>query len=329
MGNFDHYNFKIPLTEYFDILQYCYNNDENKIDILTRTYDNKSIKIIRFNKNGDDEYYIDNLRKYFDFSIWQAHGGLSGDKNTVRKLINKYDSVSVILEYGGGFDKQSMLQHYYHPDAKAVILNHEKWKEFFPEEYQKRIYITPKQQSVDSKFFIPMDIEKKYDVLFVGRNENKGAETLYEIFKNESGIKILFKGNGYPDKWNSDNIIIQSAEYNHKILREIYNSAKIFVIGKPTIMENPYALHMRIITEALSCGLPIVAFKENFIESNLLYNNYNAFLIDTEIEFIEKIKLLLNDKELYKEMSYNARQVAIDCDISKFIKFYKELWNGL
>jgi hypothetical protein len=50
LGNFDHYNFKIPLTEYFDILQYCYNNDENKIDILTRTYDNKSIKIIRFNK---------------------------------------------------------------------------------------------------------------------------------------------------------------------------------------------------------------------------------------------------------------------------------------
>jgi glycosyltransferase involved in cell wall biosynthesis len=324
----DHYNNKMSLLNDFDIKAFCYNSDKNSFDILKRTKDDMAVQILRFNEKADDLLAIERLFSFWKPDVLNIHGGNSGQKGTGKLLADKYkNDMAIGFEYGGGYDQQTMMQHYYNENVDYIIMNHELWRGFFPKEYQKRIYVTPKQQSVDSKFFIPIDIDKTYDVLFVGRNENKGAELLYELFKNEKNIKLLFKGNNYPDNWKSDNIFTESSEYSHKIIRDIYNSAKIFVIGKPHIMENPYALHMRIITEALSCGLPVVAFKDNFIESNLLYDNHNAFLVDTETEFVEKVKLLLKDKELYKEMSENARLVAISCDISNFMNFYKEMWS--
>ncbi len=331
----DHYNNKIGLLNDFDLKAFCYNSDGNKFDILRREENNKSYQVLRFNEKTNDEYAIENLFKFWKPDIINFHGGVgktSGQKGTSYEVIEKYKGQGIKFcgEYGGGYNLETMRSNYYNEDADAIIMNHNKWADFFPEEYRKRIYITPKQQSVDSEFFIPMDIDKKYDILFIGRNQNKGQTSLYNMFKNEKDIKLLLKGNGYPESWKQENIFIEPAEYNHEKIREVYNSAKILAMGRPEIiMENPYALHMRIITEAISVGLPVVGFKQNFVGSNLLYNNHNAFLVESEIEFIEKVRLLLSDKKLYEEMSYNSRQIGIECNISKFMQFYRELWNSL
>lgn len=331
LSGYDHYNYKLPLVDYFDIKTFCYNSEGKFSKIGYRIENDKRIQIIRFNESMDDMLHISQLFKLWKPDVCNFHGGNSGQKGTARRIINDYkgQGIKFGLEYGGGYDKNTMMQHYYNEDADYVILNHDMWRTFFPDNYQSKIHITPKQQSVDTNFFKPLDVEKKYDLLFVGRNENKGAEEIYEMFKDKSHIKVLFKGNGYPEHWKSDNIFIEPAEYNHKKIVEVYNSAKVFVMGRPSVMENPFALHMRVIAEAIACGLPVVAFKDNFVGSNLLYHRKNALLVDTPQEFVGNVASLLGDSFFYRDYSEESREVAIDCDISQFMQFYKDLWDNI
>lgn len=324
-----HYNNKMALLEYFDLKTFCYNSTSDKTEIIKRKEDNRELEIWRFNEQGNDFSIIEKL-----FSLWKPnvinfHGGNSGQKGTARELINIYKNSGIKfgLEYGGGYDKNSMMQHYYNENADYVIMNHHLWKDFFPTDYQHKIKITPKQQSVDSNFFIPMDIKKEYDIMMLGRYDggNKGHGDIYRLFNN-SDVKVLLKGNEIPSSFNSNNIIVEDAEYDHVKIREVFNKSRLFVWGTKRAIENPYAIHTRVIVEALSCGIPVVAYQDAFIESNLLYNEYNSFLVHDEFQFREKVNLLLNDKVLYEKMSNNARKVAIDCDISYFMEFYKKLW---
>lgn len=333
---YDHYNYKLPLTKDFDLKFFCYNSTSHSTQIIKREENNLNMQIFRLNESGDDFSFIVN---FFE-AVWKPdvcnfHGGNSGQKGTARKLIEHYKNSNMKfgLEYGGGFDKQSMMTHYYNERADFVIMNHHLWKTFFPEDYQKKIYITPKNQSVDTHTFHPLAVltdNKIYDVITVGRYDggNKGHGVIQNVFSN-TDIRVLLKGNGIPSNFKNRNVFIEEAEYDHHIMNEVYNSAKIFVWGTHTSIENPFCTHVRVITEAMACGLPIIGFKNAFIESNLVYNEQNGFLVDSEKELLEKTKLLLNDKELYYKMSQRSLEIAQDCKIEKFLDFYRELWQNI
>ena len=334
---FDHYNYKLPLTKHFDLKFFCYNSSENKTEIIRRKENDLNMQIFRFNEQSDDFSVI---TQFFN-NIWKPdicnfHGGNSGQKGTARKLIEYYKNSNIKfgLEYGGGFDKQSMMAHYYNERANYVILNHELWRTFFPDDYQSKIFITPKNQSVNTSIFhsiaVQTDNNQFYDIITVGRYDggNKGHNTLYSVFNN-TDIRVLLKGNDIPNNLKSKNIFIEQAEYDHYKMNLIYNSAKIFIWGTKQSIENPFCTHVRVITEAMACGLPIIGFKDSFKESNLVYNEQNGFLVDSEEDLLEKTRLLLNDKELYYKMSQKSLEIAQDCKIKNFLKFYKELWENI
>ena len=172
---FDHYNYKLSLTKHFDLKFFCYNSSENKTEIIRRKENDLNMQIFRFNERSDDFFTI---TTFFN-TIWKPdicnfHGGNSGQKETARKLIEYYKNSNMKfgLEYGGGYDKQSMMAHYYNERANYVILNHELWRTFFPDDYQNKIFITPKNQSVNTSIFhplaIPTDNHHFYDIITDG-----------------------------------------------------------------------------------------------------------------------------------------------------------------
>lgn len=340
LKGYDHYNYKLPLTDYFNIKTFCYNSEGNftVIDKREETVKWEGISrerkhhIIRLNERGDD---FGTLAKLM-YNSWTPdlcnfHGGNTGQKGTARKLIEEFKNSNIKfgLEYGGGFDKNSMMTHYYNERADYVILNHELWRQFFPDDYQKKIVITPFNQSVNSDRFVPKpEIEKVYDVMTLGRYDggNKGHGILYELLKNEEDIRVLLMGDDIPLP-DTKNIIIKSSDYDHSKIVDVLNSSRIFAWGTRKAIENPFCIHVRVIAEALACGLPVVGFRDSFIESNLVIHEVTGLLANTDQEFIDNIKLLQDDKDIYNELSRNARSLAEEADVSTFLKFYKELWE--
>lgn len=345
LKGYDHYNYKLPLTDFFNIKTFCYNSEGNFTVIDKRT---EFVKwegvprerwhhIMRLNERGDDFGTLSRMiHNSWTPDLCNFHGGNTGQKGTARRLIEEFKNSNIKfgLEYGGGFDKNSMMTHYYNERADYVILNHELWRQFFPDDYQKKIVITPFNQSVNSNRFVPKpEIEKVYDVMTLGRYDggNKGHGILYQLFNNESvdgrDIKVLLMGDDIPFS-DTKNVVIKSSDYDHNKIVDVLNSSKIFAWGTRKAIENPFCIHVRVIAEALSCGLPVVAFKDSFIESNLVVHKKTGLLAQTDEEFKSYTRMLLRDKDLYNDLSTNARKVAEQADVSTFLKFYKDLWNN-
>lgn len=339
LKGYDHYNYKLPLTDFFDIKTFCYNSERNVtvIDKREEIIKSKGIDrtryhhIIRLREHGDDLGTISQFMYTWRPDLCNFHGGNTGQKGTARKVIEKFkdSGIKFGLEYGGGFDKNSMMMHYYNENADYVILNHELWRQFFPADYQNKIVITPFNQSVNSNRFKPNpEIEKVYDVMTLGRYDggNKGHKVLYDLLKDEEDIRVLLMGDDIPLP-DTKNIVVKSADYDHSKIVDVLNSSRIFAWGTRKAIENPFCIHVRVVAEALSCGLPVVAFKDSFIESNLVIHEVTGLLAETDEEFINNIKLLQDDEDVYNELSRNARSVAEQADVSTFLKFYKELWE--
>lgn len=331
LGGYDHYNYKLPLTDFFNIKTFCYNSEGNFTMIDKREQGHRKHQIFRFRETGDDVSAIAQLFSNWMPDLCNFHGGNTGQKGTARKIIEKYkdSNIKFGLEYGGGFNQQTMMQHYYNERADYVILNHELWKQFFPQEYQSKLVITPFNQSVNSNKFKPKpEIEKVYDVMTLGRYDggNKGHGILYELLKSHDDIKVLLMGDDIPLP-DTKNIVVKSSLYDHDKLVDILNSSKLFAWGTRKAIENPFCIHVRVIAEALACGLPIVAYADSFIESNLVIHEVTGLLAKTDEEFVSNIKMLLEDKDVYNELSRNARGVAEMADVNTFLNFYKELWE--
>lgn len=332
LKGYDHYNYKLPLTTQFNIKTFCYNSEGNYIKIDKREENGLSYQIIRLNEWGDDFGTMYKFIKDWCPDLCNFHGGNSGQKGTARKLISalKESDIKFGLEYGGGFDKQSMMTHYFNERADYVILNHELWRTFFPDEYQSKIFITPFNQSVNSNIFVPKpEIEKVYDVMTLGRYDggNKGHGVLYELFKN-TDVVLLLMGADIPFL-SKDNVVVKEPIYNHAKLVDVYNQSKIFAWGTRTAIENPFCIHTRVIVEALACGLPVVAYADAFRESNLIIHEQTGLLAKDDNEFVHYVRTLLHDVPFREELSKNARNLAEKADISTFLKFYRDLWLNI
>ena len=67
------------------------------------------------------------------------------------------------------------------------------------------------------------------------------------------------------------------------------------------------------IVEAMTCGLPIVAFNCNYGPSEVIVNGKTGFLVpyDDDSAFVESLQTLMNDEQLRKDMG-EAAQKEVD-----------------
>ena len=63
------------------------------------------------------------------------------------------------------------------------------------------------------------------------------------------------------------------------------------------------------LAEAMSSGLPAIGYKSCPSVNELIIDGYNGFLCDDGIDaFAEKMKILMQNKELRKQMGQNAKE---------------------
>ena len=98
-----------------------------------------------------------------------------------------------------------------------------------------------------------------------------------------------------------------------------------------------YALSSRyegfglVLTEAMECGVPCVAFDCECGPSEIINNNIDGFLVEDRnvIQFAEKLEILMSDNELRKRMGVQAKQNVKRFGIEKVMQHWTSLFNDL
>jgi len=194
----------------------------------------------------------------------------------------------------------------------------------------EKIRVIPNYVITD--FFKPHpEIEKKYDLIFVGRNgSQKNLENLMKAMQHlktkSKHISLLMVGG-----CSSDNAIKElSDQYKLDItfkgnipnydLPYMLNQSKVF------ILPSHYEGHPKVLLEAMSCGLPCIGSDVSGIKEDIEYMK-TGYLCKTNFESIANaIETVLSDDSLQKKIGNNAREYILkNYSIDKIFKMELEV----
>lgn len=179
------------------------------------------------------------------------------------------------------------------------------------------------------KDFVDCNIDSRFThftIGFVGRNSpEKRPELFFEIVK-QTKIKAKVIGD------NFDNFKIDFPEVTYfencndnSIIRSQFSEISLLIVASS---REGFPL---VIMEAMELGIPVIATDVGSISEHVI-NYENGFLspVDKEdfLNFtIAKIKVIIEDKVLYRNLSLKAREYAINnFDIKIFNKQYRDLF---
>lgn len=152
-------------------------------------------------------------------------------------------------------------------------------------------------------------------VIAVARHSyEKGLDRMLKIWR-----KVILK---YPDwsleiygKSNKNQSLQKMANSlnisnNVVFFEPIKNISEKYIDSSLCIMSSRSEGFPMVLLEAMSCGLPCIAYDCPCGPRAIINNNENGFLIeDGNLDsFVEKIELLINDNELRMQMGDNARK---------------------
>lgn len=177
--------------------------------------------------------------------------------------------------------------------------------------------------------------EKKV-VLFVGRLEEiKGVEYLIEAMRDiDAYLVIVGKGS------MSEHLKVCAKKYKDKImflgpktheeLPRIYASADLFVMPSITAKNGDKEGFGLVAIEAMASGLPIVATDSGGIVDVVSHGNNGLLVEEKNVEQLaENITNVLEDKQLYKELSQASLETAKQFDYNVIARKYKAIMDEI
>jgi len=182
---------------------------------------------------------------------------------------------------------------------------------------------------LDTNIFRPMrDMEKEYDLIFVGRlMPNKGLPLLIRTFEYlrqwMPKIKMHVIGKGPLEGW-LHRVIVKSPGIIHTpSLPTLHDIARAYNRSKIVVCASYAEGGPRYVVEAMACGLPAVSTPVGLMKE-IVRNGETGFLLQdwSAEEMAEKIAILLTDDRLYHKCSKNAQEVMYQFDYDKMITKY-------
>jgi GalNAc-alpha-(1->4)-GalNAc-alpha-(1->3)-diNAcBac-PP-undecaprenol alpha-1,4-N-acetyl-D-galactosaminyltransferase len=213
--------------------------------------------------------------------------------------------------------KDDFLRKNLYPKAKGVVVQTSKALKIFEVMYRHpnfKVIGNPIRQ------IICKAIEKENYILMVGRYiKSKQQDTLIEIFSklNAPNWKLVLLGYDHLQQKNQSNWERLAADLNIE--------DRVIFTGKQSDVEYYYSISKifaftsnsegfpNVIGEAMSAGLPVVAFDCIAGPSDLITDNENGFLIplNDEKKFIEKLQFFIDNPDqrtLFGESAKNSIQ---------------------
>jgi len=164
-------------------------------------------------------------------------------------------------------------------------------------------------RGVDTDRFHPgyREAPKKTTVTYVGRvSVEKNLPLLVRAFTGMAGVALKVVGDGpYLEKMKKE---CPTAEYTGMItgdaLSRAYASADVFAFPSETDTFG------NVVLEAMSSGIPAVV-TDKMGPKEIVIDGETGFVASTHEEFVDKLRLLVTDGPLRKEMGRKAREYAL------------------
>ena len=190
-----------------------------------------------------------------------------------------------------------------------------------------------KKQNLRKKLKISPKTRVLLSVSRIGKEKNIEflIKAFHEVLKKRKDVLLLLVGDGpflEPLKKISQKIGIAPfvkfvGRISHEEIPSYYQSADVFLFASLTETQGI------VVLEALGCGLPVVALKDDAF-SNVVLNGKNGFLIKKQSPkiFAQNIISILNNPDLYKKFSISAVKTAKKFSekkmAEKFVEIYKK-----
>ncbi|MBR6690045.1 MAG: glycosyltransferase [Bacilli bacterium] len=299
-------------------VKYLYNSGPNKNEVISAI---KSKNIIKFIKESFKAIKILYLKKHLIIKE------IINSKSDV--IISTRMEFNVLLnEYAKSDTLKIAQEHQYHNNNKKYI-------DTIKYEYDRIDYLLALTKTLKRDYeeflkynnthtkvelipnMISVDINKKSSldnkiIISVGRLvEGKRVDEAIEIFsKINNDYKFIIVGDG-PEKENLNNLIkqkklgnrVQLVGYkNSEEVNQLLRKSDIFIMTSIT-----EGLPMTLL-EAMRTGVPCIAYDTGNGISDIISNSKNGFVIKNRNSdmFEKKLKLLMEDKKLLKDMSKNS-----------------------
>lgn len=268
---------------------------------------------------------------------------ISNASEFVDFLLKCKGAVPLVVESHGTFNRPFHMQKmtitnrirvYFHHKAlrkaeRIVTLTHgdaEQWKQVNP-----NVSIIPNVVTMNDTG-VYSDCEAKR-VIFVGRlDPQKGYQYLDAIWriveKRHPDWRLDIYGEG-ADLQENKSVIPQGKQiYPHPQTIDILDKFKESSIHVLTSIYEPFGL---VMPEAMSCGIPVVAFDCPYGPSEIITDGTDGFLINCyDVEaFADKLCLLMENETLRKQMGRNSilssQRFTKDKIIPQWNSFFKSL----
>lgn len=145
-------------------------------------------------------------------------------------------------------------------------------------------------------------------VIFVGRFTNqKGIGALIEIWtivnKKYPDWQLHIYG-GYGDQYDYIQSLLETSNLNVFIHEPTEDIFKKYINSSILLLTSVYEPFGLVLPEAMSCGLPVVAFDCPYGPADIITDSVDGFIIPNRNidEFADKVCLLMSDEQLRKRM---------------------------
>ena len=224
------------------------------------------------------------------------------------------------------------LEKFILKNSDIILATTEKLKKQADNIVKGKTIVTIVPNWVDCNNFKPIDINKYFDIISVGRLcEQKNhkllleAVNLYNKGQNSKSLKVLIISRGdlkhslldYAKNNNIDFTLIEKVENNS--MPQYFNKASLFV------MPSRYEGHPKAMLEAMACGLPVIGTEVVGIK-DVIVNGENGILSkENPVDLKDKIKILMQDNDYRQKIGNNARQYVLEgCSLESTLNKIKE-----
>ena len=285
------------------------------VSILTK----KKIRVINYIKNCDSKYIVSTrydfsalLSKYGNdnsVKIAQEHHYHNNNKRYINILKNKYYNIDFLFALTKTLEKDYKKFLIKNKHTKVVLVPNMLY------------YIPSKQSKLDKKNIITISR------LDYGKRNDDIIKAFSKIKENDWKLYIIGDANEYNkhtkliNDLNMNDRIILTGYKNKEEIEEYMLKSSLFLMASET-----EGLPM-VLLEAMSYGIPCIAYEVASGVNDIIDNNKNGYIIKNrnEEEYIEKIEKVINDSKLRNELGIEAKNKANEFSKEKIVNIWEKI----